>query len=353
MKYGWLRWLSPPKSGSTGEAGISTAAAPPTLAELVALRERVAHTPWRRAVAFACAAGMHRSHQLGRGLEFAEVRAYQPGDDVRSIDWRHTARRGRPCTKVFHVERERPVLLLIDFGPSMQFGTRVAFKSVLAARAAAALAWAAVDTGDRVGAVICDAAGIRVVPPQGRQRGAFALIRAVAADRSELRTDKTRPSANGTVAATEPTPGFACALRALGRVAPSGSHIVLLSDFRGLDAEAHVELVRLAGRNHVALVHVFDAIEAEPPPPGLYRIADEHGEQVVDLRPQTARTAYGRPFRERRAMLAALARRLGAPLIPLATDDDPLRVLPALDGGTRFPHRSASSQRLESAAAAT
>ena len=100
--------------------------------------------------------GGHLSRFRGRGMEFDESRIYQPGDDPRNMDWRVTARSGRPHVKLFREKRERPVWLLVDIGPRMRFGTRVAFKSVIAARAAALLAWAAADRGDRVGGMVFD-----------------------------------------------------------------------------------------------------------------------------------------------------------------------------------------------------
>ncbi|MGB6451891.1 MAG: DUF58 domain-containing protein, partial [Steroidobacteraceae bacterium] len=96
-------------------------------------------------------AGPHASSHRGRGLEFQEVRQYVPGDDPRSIDWRVTARRGRPHTKLFREERERPVWLLADLNPALYFGTRRQLKSAVVVRAAALLAWIAALGGDRVG----------------------------------------------------------------------------------------------------------------------------------------------------------------------------------------------------------
>lgn len=97
--------------------------------------------------------GGHRSAFRGRGMEFDEVRAYQPGDDIRTIDWRVTARTGRTHTKLFQEERERPVLLLSDARRAMRFGTRDCFKSVLSARVTALLTWVALAGNDRVGGV--------------------------------------------------------------------------------------------------------------------------------------------------------------------------------------------------------
>src|SRR5215813_1795413 len=95
----------------------------------------------------------HGSRFRGRGVDYVESRGYQPGDDIRQMDWRVTARTGRPHTKVFQEEREQSILLVVSHNASMRFGTRVRFKSVQAARAAALVAWAAALGGDRIGAL--------------------------------------------------------------------------------------------------------------------------------------------------------------------------------------------------------
>ena len=120
------------------------------LQSLIALRgeaRRLDIAP--RGKVLATRSGGHLSRFRGRGVEFDESRVYQPGDDPRNMDWRVTARAAQPHVKLFREERERPVWLLVDMGPRMRFGTRIAFKSVIAAHAAALLAWAAVDQGDR------------------------------------------------------------------------------------------------------------------------------------------------------------------------------------------------------------
>lgn len=98
--------------------------------------------------------GLHLSKMRGRGVDFEEFRPYQAGDDIRLIDWRVTARTNRPFTKVFREERERPVIVAVDQTHNMYFGSQVAFKSVIAAQAAALFCWLAIDNGDRVGGLV-------------------------------------------------------------------------------------------------------------------------------------------------------------------------------------------------------
>ncbi len=268
-------------------------------------------------------------------MEFAEVRPYQPGDDIRSMDWRHTARRGRPFTKLFHEERERPVLVAVDLGPSLQFGTRVAFKSVAAARAAALVAWAAIEAGDRVGGLVWDGARHRDARPAGREAGALGLIRCLV---------ESRPAGAGGQGASLAQP-----LHALARVARPGTLCIVVSDFHAFDDAAADALVRLARRASIATIQVFDPIEAVAPPPGSYRVADGTREVSVDLNDAATREAWVRPHRERATRLREFAARTGSHHLALATDDDPIMALRALGAMGAAP-RGASEAPQSSAA---
>ncbi|MEO5659462.1 MAG: DUF58 domain-containing protein [Polaromonas sp.] len=268
----------------------------------------------------ASAPGAHFSQRKSRGMEFAAARPYQSGDDARAIDWRQTARRGRPYTKLFQEEHERPVQLLVDLGPGMRFGTRIAFKSVVAARAAALLAWRAVASGDRVGGLVWNGAELRAVRPQGRHHGVLTLLAGLAA------VSAAPPAAQGLTLATP--------LRALAHSLRPGSLVIVISDFTTLDGEAQGQLVALAKTAELMLLHVYDSFEAQAPPPGRYRITDGQHSLSLDLRSPEARSAYGAAFAERRLALEQLARRTRATLVPLATHLAPETVLaPTLRGG--------------------
>ena len=125
------------------------------LADLIALRYGARNLQiGKRKRALSVLAGPNKSNFRGRGIDFEEVRGYQPGDDIRTIDWRVTARTGSAHTKLFREERERPVLLVVDQRNSMFFGSQHCFKSVLAAQLASLLAWSALNNGDRVGGLV-------------------------------------------------------------------------------------------------------------------------------------------------------------------------------------------------------
>ncbi|MEQ8346993.1 MAG: DUF58 domain-containing protein [Sneathiellaceae bacterium] len=286
----------------------------------VSLRELVALDGWTAGLRLppvrrvrSQQAGGYRSPFRGRGMEFAEVRAYVPGDDVRSIDWKVTARRGRTHTKLFHEERDRPVLVFADLRPAMRFGSQLAFKSVAAARLAALAGWVALGQGDRIGGLVVDGSGHRELPPRRDRRQLLRLLHALAAGTAD-------PGKAG-----EP---LHRALRRLRRVARPGSLVLLLSDFHDLDAAARDELVRLGRHAEGIAFLVHDPLEAAAPRPGRYRVTDGQGGLAV-LRADDARWRRGFEalFAERRQALADACRSGGLHLAELSTADDPVQVL--------------------------
>jgi uncharacterized protein (DUF58 family) len=296
------------------------------LPDLIALREearRLDIAPRNKVL--ATRSGGHLSRFRGRGMEFDESRAYEAGDDVRNMDWRVTARTGSPHVKLFREERERPLWLLVDMGPSMRFGTRVAFKSVVAARAAALLAWAAADKADRVGGLVFDETRHFEQRPAARTRGLLPLLKALAQG----------PVPGG----DDGLPGLVEASERLVRLVRPGSLVFLLSDFRGLSAGCAAWLARLGRANEVVLVHVSDPLEALAPPPGLYPVTDGARRGLLDTRTDARRAAWHRRFADHVAAVQGLARRHRAHLLTLRTDEP---VGPALSLGLR-PRRAAGA----------
>lgn len=259
--------------------------------------------------------GSYDSAFHGRGMEFDESREYQAGDDVRTIDWRVMARTGRVHTKLFHEERERPVLILVDARLPMRFGTRDSFKSVLAARAAATLAWAARDAGDRVGGIILRPSGHVEVPPHRSRARLVGFLRQV--------SDATADPGEG------PSLSLSEGLARLGRVARPGTLVLVVSDFHDLDDAVEREIGRLARRCDVACLLVHDALEVSAPAPGDYRISD--GERVLRLPTEDDawRREYAERFTARRERLEKACTRWRAAFLALRTGQDCQRVLRA------------------------
>ena len=271
--------------------------------------------------------GAHGSRFRGRGMEFAESRIYQPGDDVRSIDWRVTARTGRPHTKLFQEERERPVILLVDLGASMFFGTRTAYKSVLAAETAALIAWAAMHGGDRVGALVAGRSHHLELEPVSGRRGVLRVLRALAALSRQESNDE------------EQQVKLCDSLLRARHVARPGSLLVVISDFYGLDEEAAGHLSRMRQHNDMLACWIHDRLEIEPPPPGRYGISDGWQTATLDTVSRRARARYAASFGARFEALCATLGRLAIPLLPIATGDDVAEAL----------RRGASADALERA----
>jgi uncharacterized protein (DUF58 family) len=311
---------------SAAQRAVSSGGERTTLHELLAIGQRVdgalvARHRERQADRAPGPATASGSMTTPRGMEFAGVRAYQVTDDARRIDWRHTARHGRPFTKVFQPEAARAAFYVVDLGPDMQFGTQVALKSVQAARATAALAWAAAKAGDPVGGLVCSAGRPVPVPPRGREAGLIALFRAMADA-----FDAAVPESAG------PT-DLAAGLDSIAAAMRPGTELSVVSDFRGLDARLEKSLRRLAARVRLHLVRIFDRIECVPPPPGIYRLSAGGQEACLDLHREAVRQAWVAAFAGRSAYLARLGAQVGATVSSLSTADDPVDVLRARDPG--------------------
>ncbi len=289
-----------------------------TLAPLLAQRfaARALELPGARRVAGAHA-GPHTSRFRGRGVDYLESRTYHPGDDIRNMDWRVTARSGRPHTKLFQEERERSVLLLLDHAASMRFGTRRCFKSVQAAQAAALLAWAATRGGDRIGAVAFGSGLDAEIRPGGGPRGVLHCLRALTQWDAAARTQTTSSELSG-------------ALERTRRLARPGSFTVVLTDGFSADEAIAAPLAKLAQHGDVAVILVSDPLEIAAPPPGRYAVLADGARRLFEFAGSARDREWTDAFASRRQVLVATCKRLGVPLLPLSTTDEPARVLAGL-----------------------
>ncbi|KTR05854.1 hypothetical protein NS365_10105 [Aureimonas ureilytica] len=257
--------------------------------------------------------GANRSIYRGRGMEFAESRLYQPGDDVKSIDWRVTARTGHPHTKLFQEERERPIVILTDLRAMMQFGTRSRFKSHLAAEVAAMMAWTGHDGGDRVGGLILTRDGLRDFRPARTRRSVLGLLEALS---EETRLER--------VSGTEVT--LAQALRRLRHRNRPGTLAFVISDFSDLSDEAETELRHLAVNAHVTNIQITDPFDAALPPRGG-RLTDGEKALAVSVLGGRKLERYAQDFEARRERLKRVSRQHGMVCHFLQTPDDPASIL--------------------------
>ena len=251
--------------------------------------------------------GGHRSAQRGRGLEFEEVRPYVPGDDARNIDWRVTARRGKPHTKLFREERERPVWIVADLHSGLFFGSKRQFKSAVLLQAAALLAWVAALGGDRVGAIIVDgSAAPHILPPRGREAGVLPILQALI---------EGQPRAPDAPVQT----GLQTALTTLRPLLQPGSLVLLLSDFAQVDPPLQDMLAGIARQNDCRLLWLTDPLERNGLPAGEHRVGLP--QRLWWVNGEASRDAWQAAWTERQARLTAMAEALNLPLVRLDTAD--------------------------------
>jgi uncharacterized protein (DUF58 family) len=255
-------------------------------------------------------AGMYASVFRGQGLDFEEVREYREGDDIRNMQWHVTARTGVPHVKVFCEERERTVMLCVDQGVHMSFGTRGTFKSVQAARAAALLGWSASLHRDRVGGLVFGhpARGLRHYRATRGRRALWRTLRALTQGPEEGR------DAEGALLS---------ALLQMTRGIPTGSLIFVIA---GLDRDVTDLRVALGGlrqRHQVALLPVDDPADWSIPAMGQVLFRGPDGRLLeLDTDDERGRERYQSAWEGRRRVLKEVASRLGIALIPLRTDRD-------------------------------
>ena len=254
--------------------------------------------------------GEYRSVFKGQGMEFAEVREYQAGDEVRAIDWNVTARMGKPFVKRYVEERELTVMLAVDLSGSERFGTRVRFKSELASELAAVLAMSAIRNNDRVGAVLFTDRIEHVVPARKGRRHALRLMRDLLVFEPEgLGTD------------------LAAALEYTGKMLKHKAVIFVVSDFQAPDLEQPLKL--LAQRHDVVAVTVDDPSEHELPDIGLARFVDPETGSTIDIDTSNAhvRAQFAAAVSTELTARRRLLRRLAIDEVPVRTDGgvvDPL-----------------------------
>ena len=279
------------------------------LPELLALR----HTPfasWFQSGGELRSGPARLAPLRARGMEFDEVRAWQPGDDPRHMHWKATARTGRPYTKLYQEESERPTVVCADLTERMHFATVGSFKSVVAARVAMMIAWTAVAARDRVSGLVLSRAGFDITPPLPGRWGAQRLARALAGAFGNAGGN----GANGQAELIDAVP-------ALQRHAPSGSRLVLVGDFMG---EGCIDAARrLAAHRPLLIVRLFDPLDRDLPPPGRYAVRDRRGETVFRTGGEAARRRWRDEFLQGSRALAEIARTHGGAYVEVRTDEDP------------------------------
>lgn len=280
-----------------------------TLAELIDIRHRVREVPlFSSPPRRSPLVGLHHSKLRGRGIDFDQVRIYQPGDDIRTIDWRVTARTQEPHTKLFHEERERPIYLLVEQSQRLFFGSGLNFKSVLAAQAASLVGWAALAHNDRVGGLVFGNGEHHEIKPRRSKQSLLQLLdRLVRANRQLDNQQSMDPDV------------FGLALRRAREVLRPGSLAVIVCDERTLSESAERQLSLLGRHVDLLLLPIFDPLDHALPAAGLLRFAQCGAHLELDTRDAGIRQTYRQLGEARTARWQRLADRLRVVLMPLNT----------------------------------
>ncbi|MXZ56225.1 MAG: DUF58 domain-containing protein [Gammaproteobacteria bacterium] len=230
------------------------------------------------------------SRQRGRGVDFEEVRLYQPGDDVRNIDWNVTARKNEPHTKVFTEEREKPTLVVVDQTATMFFGSKLRLKSVVAAEIAARLAWVTLAQHDRVGGVVFGEDGTKTTKPLRNSRSVVKLLRDIAIANQALRVTNLQQAKEQL---------WENMITHLQCAAPHHHRIIVISDFKNISQDAIQELMHRGRHNELQVFHVYDELEINLPPANQYTVTSVANTIEFDSTGNTTKREYSRRYEVR------------------------------------------------------
>lgn len=256
-------------------------------------------------------AGEYHTAFKGRGMMFSEVREYQPGDDVRDIDWNVTARHNKPYIKVYEEERELTVMLLVDVSGSRDFGAVGQVKREFIAEIAATLAFSSIQNNDKVGVIFFSDKVEKFIPPQKGRKHILFIIREIIDFKPEHRgTDINAPLVFMTNALKKRCSAF------------------MLSDF--IDSHDYFKSLSIANHKHdIAAIQVYDKRDAQMPDVGLVRLRDlETGSDLwLDTSSKSVRKAYDKAWYERQQYFSSTTARCGVDSVSVATDEDYVRAL--------------------------
>lgn len=258
-------------------------------------------------------AGEYHSAFKGRGMTFSEVREYQYGDDIRSIDWNVTARFNHPYIKVFEEERELTVMLLIDMSASGEFGTQVHLKRDLITEIAAVLSFSAIENNDKIGVILFSDRVEKYIPPQKGRKHILRIIRELL---------EFQPTSRGT--------NISESLRFLTNVIKKRCTAFLISDFRD---KGYARSLQVANNKHdVAALHIYDRREASMPAVGLIRVLDAEtgSERWIDTSRSRVRDRYAMKWESHMEMMKEIFSRAGVDNVSLPTGEDYVKPLMGL-----------------------
>lgn len=265
--------------------------------------------------------GQYASHFRGRGMDYLESRPYTDGDDIRSIDWRVTARSGKLHTKVYVEERDRPIIILGHFPDSMYFGTRTVFKSVLAAKIGAIMAYSGIKRGDRIGCLIHSQKNSFDIRPKGGRGNAMRVLHSLS-----QATHFTPEYPGLDVSEAGGAKPLNKLLEQACRSVPTGSMIILLSDFYDEINAYKKSLFRLAQHADIIGFHCFDPLEVQLPVDLNIPLSDGKRKTLINSN-KALHDKQKQQFTQQCKQLKSLFEKMGQALVHVRTDQDLLGIL--------------------------
>lgn len=258
--------------------------------------------------------GRHSSRMRGRGLDFEELRGYLPGDDIRTMDWRVTARTQKPFVRVFTEERDRPALVALDQRINMFFGSSLSMKSVTAAEIATLAAWRVFHQDDRVGALIFNDSQIKEIKPHRSRSTIMRILEESTEQNHCLSASSPVRSNSGMINEV---------LRSISRIASHDFTIFLISDFDGANDETDHLLLRLAQHNDLIAALIYDSLDVKLPVSGDLVVSN--GELQVELQfgRESIRKNLLSVSDQRIRHVLSWQKKWDIPVLPISTAEDP------------------------------
>ncbi len=276
--------------------------------ELMAQRRNVHNLRVHSNLATSVRSGDVKSAFKGRGIEVEEIREYTFGDDVRDIDWRVTARKNTPYTKVYAEEKDREIYVVLDLSASMAFGTKNELKSVTASKIAALLGWMAQENNDRFGVLIFDGQRSWYFKPQQNRAQLLAVFNKIVAVGKDLL--KEQPS----------TVGLEKTLQLLLKSLKSRASVFIISDFAEWGENCRKTLAALSKKAQTFCICVYDILEAQAPAPGEYMISENGENLVFDSRMKDFCTEYANFFANKRKSMKDFCQKRDSRWLEIRTD---------------------------------
>jgi uncharacterized protein (DUF58 family) len=273
--------------------------------------------------------GRFASRMRGRGLNFEEIRDYRSGDDVRSIDWKVTARLQKPHVRVFNEERDRQALLVVDQRLSMFFGSRLAMKSVTAAEAAAIGAWRVLGVGDRVGAIAFNDRDLVEIKARRSRATVLQILNAVVAQNRALGVGRGLASAPSMLNT---------ALEHATRRALHDAAVIVISDFDGADDATRKMIGAMTRHNNVVALLVHDPLQSDLPASASMTVTDGELQIELEVGRASVRKSLEQATEARLKGVFAWTRELGVPVLPLSAAEETAPQLRRLLGAMPSRH---------------